>query len=99
MKALAVLVALCLLCLPLRAADDDEAPPGPRYARCRLAYDYDARDGMLTCAAYDRFWTFYPHPAARRARRLPAGARVILEYAPGERCGAGCWLRIVVIER
>ena len=97
MRTLSVLLFLVILCLPLRA--DDEAPPGPRYARCRLAYDYDARDGMLTCAGYDRYWTFYPSPWARRARRLPAGARVILEYAPGERCGAGCWRRIVAIER
>lgn len=88
---------VALLAVSLRA--QDEAPLGPRLARCRLAYAYDARTGFLTCLAGARYWTFYPHESARRARHLPAGSVLVVEYAIARGCGAGCWIRILAIER
>ena len=90
-------IFLCalLLALPVRADEDWDAL---RATSCRLAYDYDARDGALTCSGgYHR--TFYAHWSARRARRLPAGTRLVIEYLRAPECGNGCWTRILRIER
>lgn len=93
------LAALLLLTLTpaLSAMDDEEA--SARVASCRLAYNYEARDGLLTCASGSRYRTYFPHWSARRSRRLPAGAVLTVEYMVGEGCGNGCWTRILRIER
>lgn len=90
------LFLLLFLALPVMADDADDAEI-LRATSCRLAYDYDRRDGMLTCAG-GYYRTFYAHWSARRARRLPAGTRIVLEYLRGPGCGNGCWVRIVRIE-
>jgi len=93
------LVALLLLTLTpaLSAMDDEEM--GARVASCRLAYDYTARDGFLICASGSRYRTYFPHWSARRARRLPAGAVLTVEFVSGAGCGSGCWTRVLRIER
>lgn len=88
---------LLLLFLALPVVADDAPDNALRVTSCRLAYSYSARDGFLTCAG-SNYRTYYPHEAARRARRLPAGARLIIEYVAGPGCGAGCWVRIPRVE-
>lgn len=83
-----------LVALPIGAQ-----APGRAVARCRLAYPYNARDGALTCRGWDyAYRTYYAAPEARRARRLPAGVRLVLEYEDGPGCGEGCWTRIFRVD-
>ena len=91
-----LLAALLLALLgPSLAAQDDVRPQ----SLCRLAYAYRPQDGMLTCSRWTQFWTFYAHPWARRSRQLPAGLLLTVEYVEGEGCAAGCWTRILRIDR
>lgn len=94
LRLMAAALSLALLALPI-----DAQGPGRSLAACRLAYAYQPRDGALTCRGWDfAYRTYYAHAQARRARRLPAGARIVLEFEPGAGCGEGCWTRILRIE-
>lgn len=75
-------------------ADAQDRYPVEKAAYCRLMYDYDQRDGILTCEYGQSIYSFYPHSEARKRRRLPRGMRLIVVYVDGTGCGEGCWKRI-----
>lgn len=81
MNKLNSILALCLLAvliLPITAQNRYEF----RQKKCKLAYNYNRKDGLITCVSAGMYYTTYwPHPQAWTNRQLPsAGSIVVISF-------------------
>ena len=63
-------------------------------AYCKLLYNYDQRDGMITCEQGRNVYSFFIHTSAKRKRQLPRNLEIMVVYVTKDEFSPKFWKRV-----